>query len=116
MKDDRDNNREREKRAIFDGMSARRRDKILKKVGYENWNPFQVPKEPVDLRDHKTEHLASLICKRFLNESDQEDCTPEYRESVKVICKGLLKGEEKYRAMYDFCRWYGKIKEDISSL
>lgn len=108
--------REREKRAIFDGMSSRRRDKILNKMGYEDWDPFQAPKEPVDLRDHKIEQLASLICRRFLRESNMDDCSPEYLKSAKGMCKGLLKGEEKYRAMYDFCSWYSKMKGDISSL
>lgn len=116
MRDDLDEKREREKRAIFDGMSPRRRDKILKKMGYENWDPFQAPKEPIDLRDQKVEQVVSLICRRFLTEMDMDDFSSEYLRSVKDMCKGLLKGEEKYRAMYDFCSWYSKIKEDIPSL
>ena len=111
MKNDETEKREIKKKAIFDGMSPRRRERILRKTGYENWDPFQEPKDPIDLRDQKVEQVASLMCRRFLMDSDFEDCSAEYLRSVKDICKGLIKGEEKYRAMYDFCRWYSKVRE-----
>jgi len=110
MKDDLNGKREREKKAIFDGMSPRRRERILKKTGYENWDPFQEPKDPIDLRDQKVEQAASLMCRRFLLDCDLGDCSAEYLRSVKDICKGLIKAEEKYRAIYDFCCWYSKVK------
>ncbi len=33
------------KKAIFDTMSKRGQERILK-MGYENWEPFQEPKDP----------------------------------------------------------------------
>jgi len=100
--------RERKKRAIFDGMSPKSQQRILKKVGYENWDPFQEPKDPVDLRGQKTEQLASVLIREFISECGAERPGSEYREAVKEICRGLIKGEERYKAMFDFCHWYGK--------
>ncbi|MBN2539403.1 MAG: hypothetical protein JXB09_05085 [Deltaproteobacteria bacterium] len=110
MKDNLDEKGEMQKKAIFDGMSPRRRERILRKTGYENWDPFQEPKDPIDLRDQKVEQAASLMCGRFLLDCDSKDCSAEYLRSAKDICKGLLKAEEKYRAMYDFCCWYSKVR------
>ncbi|HOO90231.1 MAG TPA: hypothetical protein PLA74_05350 [Syntrophales bacterium] len=109
MTNDLDEKREMKKKAIFDGMSPRRREKILKKIGYEDWDPFQEPKDPIDLRDQRVEQSASLMCRRFLLDQDSVDCSAEYLKSVKEMCKGLIKAEEKYLAMYDFCCWYSKI-------
>lgn len=116
MTDDFAQRREREKRAIFDGMSPRRREKILKRMSYEEWDPFQEPKEPIDMREQKVTQVASFVCDRFMNDTGVKDCSPQYLQGITEMCKGLIKEEEKYRAMYDFCSWYGKIKKDIPSL
>ena len=103
-----DEERERKKRAIFDGMSPKRRQRILEKTGYENWDPFQEPKDPIDLREQKTEQLALVLIQEFTSECGVEKRSKEYREGVKEICRGVIKGEERYKAMYDFCCWYEK--------
>ncbi|HUT72753.1 MAG TPA: hypothetical protein VMW89_18950 [Desulfatiglandales bacterium] len=99
---------ERKKRAIFDSMSPKRRQRILEKIGYENWDPFQEPKDPIDLREQKTEQLALVLIQEFNSECGVEKRSNEYREAVKEICRGLIKGEERYKGIFDFCRWYGK--------
>ena len=103
-----DQERERKKRAIFDSMSPKRRQRIVEKIGYENWDPFQEPKDPLDLRGQKTEQVASVLIREFISECGAERRSDEYRKAVKEICKGLIKGEERYKGMFDFCRWYGK--------
>ena len=44
---------EKRKRAVFESMSPRRQKHILKK-GYEKWDPFAEPKDPIDIRKDKT--------------------------------------------------------------
>ena len=46
---------EKRKRAILESMSPRRRKHILKK-GYDRWDPFEMPKDPIDIRKDKTKH------------------------------------------------------------
>ena len=103
-----DEEKERKKRAIFNSMSPKRRQRIVQKIGYENWDPFQEPKDPLDLRGQKTDQVASVLIREFISECGAEKCSNEYREAVREICKGLIKGEERYKGMFDFCRWYGK--------
>ena len=43
---------EKRKKAIFESMSSRRQKHILKK-GYENWDPFQEPKDPIDIKQNE---------------------------------------------------------------
>ena len=58
---------EKKKREIFEGMSKRRQQKILKK-GYDKWEPFLEPKEPPFFRAEERERLleATDMFNRFL--------------------------------------------------
>jgi hypothetical protein len=40
---------EKRKRAVFESMSPRRQKHILKK-GYDKWDPFEEPKDPIDIK------------------------------------------------------------------
>jgi len=112
MADPLDEEREKKKRAIFDGMGPKRRQKILKKMGYETWDPFQEPRDPIDLRDHKAEQMASFLFRQFTLDCTIKNYSDESIQAVKEMGRGLIKGEERYKAMYDFCCWYREIKED----
>ena len=111
MTDNFDKEKEKQKKAIFNGMSPRRQQRILKKIGYKNWDPFQKPKDPVDLRDRKWDLMAIDLLREFISDHEIKDRSDEYIRALKEISKGLIKGEEKYKAMYDFCCWYKKTKQ-----
>ena len=113
MTDPLDEEREKKKRAIFDGMTPKRRQKILKKMGYENWGPFQEPRYPVDLREQKVRQMASVLFRNFILDWEIKNYSDESIQAVKDISKGLIKGEERYKAMYDFCCWYRKVKRGV---
>jgi hypothetical protein len=65
MADPLDEERKKKKKAIFDGMSPKHQQRILKKIGYENWDPFQEPRYPIDLREQKVEQMASVLLRQF---------------------------------------------------
>ena len=111
MKDNEANERERKKKAIFNAMSPKHQQKIVQKVGYENWDPFQEPKYPIDLREQDLEHRAMALSREFLEECAIEQYSDEYIQAVKEISKGLLKDDERYRAIFDFCCWYLKKRK-----
>jgi len=104
--------REKKKRAIFDGMSPKRQQKITKTVGYENWDPFQEPRDPIDLREQKVEQMASVLFRQFALDYEIKNYSDESIQAVKEISTGLIKDKERYKAMYDFCCWYEKTKGD----
>ena len=110
---------ERRKKEIFEGMSPKRQQKILKK-GYDKWDPFLKPKEPpfFDEESRKRSQLAAECFARFLDHlregKDPEDLPPpEYVQGSREVCFGLLKDRsDKYQGMYDFCEWYRGISEE----
>jgi hypothetical protein len=51
---------EKRKKAIFDSMSPRRQKHILRK-GYAKWDPFQEPKDPIDIRKDKTRRTTQML-------------------------------------------------------
>lgn len=101
---------EERKKAIFNSMSPRRQKHILKK-GYEKWNPFQEPKDPIDIRKDKTKRTTQMLVRDFLHTVDAEDYTNAYGSGVFEICLGLVNEDDKYRGMFDFSVWYKELLE-----
>ncbi len=61
------------KKAIFDGMSPRRQKHVLNKQGYDEWDPFIEPKDPIDLRTDKTNRTAMDLARQFLQDCETAD-------------------------------------------
>jgi hypothetical protein len=96
---------EERKRAIFESMSPKWREKILKR-GYDKWDPFAPPKDPIDLRRDLTGNTAASLVKRFLDTKEARSCSPAFVQGVWEICQGLMTSSDRYRGMYEFCCWY----------
>jgi hypothetical protein len=99
---------EKRKKAIFESMSPRRQKHILKK-GYEQWNPFQEPKDPIDIREDKTKRTTQQLAREFLQTRSSEDYTNEYGRGVFEICLGIVNDDDKYKGMFEFAIWYQKL-------
>ena len=96
------------KRAIFDAMSSRRRNHILKK-GYERWDPFQEPKDPIDIRRDKSKRTTQMLVREFLQQKDSETYSPAYGRGVLEICLGIVNNEDRFIGMYEFSCWYREL-------
>ena len=96
---------ERRKRLIFDGMSPRRKKFILKK-GYDKWDPFIKPKDPIDIRRDRSKRTTQSLVTEFLHERPLEEYSNEYGRGVFEICLGIINQDERYQGMYDFACWY----------
>ena len=96
------------KKAIFSSMSPRRQKHILKK-GYEKWDPFQEPKDPIDIRKDKTKRTTQALVREFLQAMSSEEYTNAYGRGVFEICLGIVNDDEKYRGMFDFSVWYSEL-------
>lgn len=110
---------EEKKRAVFEGMSKRRQERILKK-GYDQWDPFLAPKEPPFFNPEERIRVdeAALRLRRFLAQRSGEigreggDLPSAYVQGAREICFGLAKGEDRYQGMRDFCRWLARFEEE----
>lgn len=93
------------KKAIFDAMSPRRQRHIMKK-GYDKWEPFQAPKDPIDIRKDKSERTAQMLVREFLQTKARGNDSPAYRRGVLEISLGLVNDDDRFLGMYEFSRWY----------
>ena len=103
-----DQEQEERKKAIFDGMSPRRQKHILKK-GYEKWDPFQEPKDPIDIRRDPTKRTTKMLVREFLQSVEQENYSSAYGAGVLEICLGIINGDDRCRGMYAFSCWYHEL-------
>jgi len=99
---------EKRKKAIFNSMSPRRQKYILKK-GYDKWDPFMEPKDPIDIRRDKTKRTTQVLVREFLQTRSSIEYSNEYGRGVLEICLGIINNDEKYKGMYDFSCWYYEL-------
>lgn len=99
---------EQRKKAVFDTMSERRQKHILKK-GYDEWDPFEEPKDPIDIRKDKTKRTSQQLVREFLHSRDFDTYSNEYGRGVLDICMGIINNDERYIAMLEFAEWYNDL-------
>ena len=102
---------EERKKAVFDSMSPRRQKHILNKIGYERWDPFQEPKDPIDIRKDKTQRTTQMLVREFLQSRESEGYSNSYGRGVLEMALGIINEEERIIGMYEFACWY----RDMSS-
>ncbi len=100
---------EARKKAIFDAMSDRRKKHIINKVGYEKWDPFQEPKDPIDIRKDQSKRTTQMLVREFLQTRTHEEYSNAYGAGVLDICLGIMNDDDRCRGMYEFSVWYHKL-------
>ncbi len=96
---------EERKRAIFDTMSKRRQQHILKK-GYEKWDPFIEPKDPIDIRRDKSKRTTQMLVRDFLQSLDLDRYSNAYARGVLEMALGIVNEDERFLGMFEFSCWY----------
>ena len=97
-----------QKRAIYDRMSARGK-KYVDSLGFDVWDPFQEPKEPLDIRKDVTKRTTQELVRRFLQEQAPEGAGNLYSQGVLDAALGIVNKDEKIRGMFEFCLWYDRL-------
>ncbi len=96
------------KQAIFDAMGQRGQKQILK-VGYDKWDPFQEPKDPIDMRQDKSKRTSQMLIREFLCQISHEDYSNSYAQGSLEMCLGIINEDEKIRGMFEFACWYKSL-------
>jgi hypothetical protein len=99
---------EKRKKAVFDSMSPRRQNHILKK-GYDVWDPFENPKDPIDTRKDKTRRTSQMLIREFLQSRPMEGYSNDFGKGAFDICLGMMNKEERYLGMYEFAVWHARL-------
>ena len=97
------------KKAIFDSMGKRGQRQIMKK-GYDRWDPFEEPKEPIEIRKDKTQRTTQDLIREFLSDVDCDDERSNvYAQGAFEMCLGIINNEERILGMFEFSRWYADL-------
>jgi hypothetical protein len=99
---------ERRKRAIYDNLSPRRR-KYIDRVGYERWDPFEEPKDPIEIRRDKSKRTTQMLVREFLQTRPAEGYSNAYGRGVLEMALGIINNDERFIGMLEFARWYTEL-------
>jgi hypothetical protein len=102
---DQTNDEEVRKKYIFDSMSPRRQKHIMKK-GYEDWDPFQIPKDPIDIRRDQTNRTTQMLVREFLQTREMGKTGNAYSRGVLEMAIGIINNDERFIGMYEFAIWH----------
>lgn len=102
-------NDEDRKRAVFDAMSPRRKKHILDKVGYEKWDPFEAPKDPIDIRRDKSNRTSQMLVREFLQSRPAAAYSNGYSRGVLEMAIGIVNDDDRFLGMYDFAIWHKQL-------
>jgi len=93
------------KKAIFEGMAKRGQERILR-MGYDNWDPFQAPKDPRERIFSSASLKAGAIVTEFLQSHAGYEESVALHKELFELSRGLLQDEARARTIYEFCVWY----------
>jgi len=99
---------EARKKAVFDAMKPRMQKRILRR-GYERWDPFQEPKDPIDIRRETTGRTTHMLVGEFLETKKEDGHSPAYDRGVLDLALGIVNNDDYYLGMLEFCRWYTEL-------
>jgi hypothetical protein len=100
------------KKAVFEAMSVRRQKHILNKIGYENWNPFEKPKDPIDIRRDKSKRTAQMLVRDFLQTRSKDGYSSSFKRGVLEMAIGIISDDDRFVGMYEFALWHRKLLEE----
>ncbi len=105
---------ERRKRAIYDSLSARRK-KYIDRIGYAKWDPFEEPKDPIDIRRDTTQRTTQQLVREFLQSRPPDaPYSNAYGQAVMEMAIGIVNDDERYQAMLEFAAWYMALLKRVN--
>jgi hypothetical protein len=102
------------KKAIFESMSPRRQKYILKR-GYDRWDPFEEPKDPIDIRRDETQRTTQQLVRAFLQQCRHEKYSNAYGRGVLEMALGIINHDDRFIGMFEFAAWYADQLKTVRS-
>ena len=101
---------EARKRAIYESLGVRNR-RYIDRIGYDKWDPFEEPKDPIEIRRDPTKRTSQQLVREFLQSRPMEGYSNAYGRGVLDMCLGIINNDERYIAMLEFATWYNALLE-----
>jgi len=101
---------EERKRAVYEAMSPRRK-KYIEKIGYDKWDPFQEPNDPIDIRTDTTKRTTQQLIREFLQTmvGEDDEYSNSYGQGAFDMALGIINKDDRILGMYDFACWYREL-------
>lgn len=100
------------KKEIYERMNPRRR-KFIDKIGFDQWDPFQEPKEPLDMRKDRTNRTLQELIRDFMRQNNGSERDLAWQKGAMECALGIIRRDEKYQGIFDFCLWYQKLLHGV---
>ncbi len=99
------------KRVMYEQLNPRRK-RFIDKIGYDKWDPFPEPFDPIDIRRDVSQRTLQDLVREFLRMRGQEmKVSTAYSKGAFDMAMGIMSRDDRHRGMYDFCVWYTNLLE-----
>ena len=107
---------EKLKRDLYERISPRRR-KFIDRIGYDKWDPFPEPNDPVEIRTDVTKRTAQQLMKEFMRakkceaqlSGESEESSEAFIQGAMEAAIGVVNKQDKFLGAYDFAAWYHEL-------
>ena len=106
---------EKLKRELYEKIPPRRR-KFIDRIGYENWDPFPEPNDPVEIRTDITKRTAQQLMKEFMKSkkceaqlAGESDHGEAFIQGAMEAAIGVVNKQDKFLGAYEFAAWYHEL-------
>lgn len=100
------------KRDLYEKIPERRR-KFIDRIGYDNWDPFQKPNDPMEMRTDVTKRTTQQLIREFLQsrpaQEKENKADNAYSQGALACALGIVNRDDKYLGAYDFSIWYYEL-------
>jgi hypothetical protein len=107
---------EAQKKAIYEKIAPRRR-KFIDRLGYDNWDPFQKPFDPIDIRVDSSKRTSQQLMRDFMASKPKDaQVSTDYHNGVWEMSVGVMNSSERFKGIFDFVLWYARLLEQEGRL
>lgn len=106
---------EKLKRELYERIPPRRR-KFIDRIGYEQWDPFPEPNDPIEIRTDVTKRTAQQLLQEFIKSRNCEaqlsgaaGPSEAFIQGALEAAVGVVNKQEKFLGAYEFAAWYHEL-------
>ena len=102
-------------RDLYEKIPPRRR-KFIARIGYDKWDPFPEPNDPVEIRTDITKRTAQQLMQEFVRSkkceaqlSGESDPSEAFLQGAMEAAVGVVNKQDKFLGAYEFAAWYQEL-------
>ena len=81
----------------------------IDRIGYDEWDPFQKPNDPMDIRVDPSKRTTQQLFRGFMHSLGERTEGNDFNKGALDCALGIVNRDERYLGIYEFCVWYYKL-------